>query len=157
LLSGRPSNTASAETPTTGRSSPPRSLLGSRAHADEDDEGAEEATESPAEDTAHTEDGEEIAGIDPESWPLAGLAIAATLALAAGVYWRQGRWFVAALGFGILFAAADTRELVHQLDESQTTVAAIAAILIALHLLVALAAGVALLRRKRPTGQPHTT
>lgn len=116
-----------------------------------------EATEPTAEEAAHTESSKEIAGIDPESWPLVGLGIAISLALAAGVYWRQGRWFVAALGFGILFAAADTRELIHQLDESQTTVAAIAAILIALHLLIALTAGIALLRRRRPAGQPQLT
>jgi hypothetical protein len=82
---------------------------GESSHTDEEGEGAAEATESDAEETAHTESSEEIAGIDPESWALVGLAIAISLALAAGVYWRQGRWFVAAFGFGILFAAADTR------------------------------------------------
>lgn len=130
---------------------------GESAHAEEGGEGAADTSESAAGEDGHTENSEEIAGVDPESWPLVGLAIAISLALAAGVYWRQGRWFVAAFGFGILFAAADARELVHQLDESQTTVAAIAAILIALHLLVALTAGIVLLRRTRPTGQPHTT
>ena len=126
---------------------------GESSHADE----GGETDESSADEAEHTENSEEIAGVDPESWPLVGLAIAISLALAAGVYWRQGRWFVAAFGFGILFAAADTRELVHQLDESETTVATIAGILIALHLLVALAAGTALLRRKRLASQPHTS
>ncbi len=93
------------------------------------------ADEETAEEGQHSE---EIAGIDPESWPLVVLVIAVSFALAAGVYWRRGRWLIAALVFGILFAAADTRELVHQLDESQTTVAAIAGVLIGLHLLVAL-------------------
>lgn len=100
---------------------------GESSHGDESGEGAGEASESAAGEEVHNENSEEIAGIDPESWPLVGLAIAISLALAAGVYWRQGRWFVVALGFGILFAAADARELVHQLDESETTVAAIAA------------------------------
>jgi len=44
---------------------------------------------------------------------------------------------------GLVFAAADTRELVHQIGESRTTVATIAGILIALHLLVALGAAAA--------------
>jgi hypothetical protein len=40
-------------------------------------------------------------------------------------------------GFGLVFAAGDGRELVHQLDESNAGIAAIAAILICLHLAVA--------------------
>jgi hypothetical protein len=88
---------------------------------------------------------EKIAGIDPESWPLVGLAIAISLALAAGLYVRRSRpWLVAAAGFAAVFAAGDIRELVHQLDESRTTVATIAGVLIALHTLAALVAVVAL-------------
>jgi hypothetical protein len=83
---------------------------------------------------------EKIAGIDPESWPLVALAIALSVIVAAGVYWRRGRWLLAAGAFGILFAAADTRELIHQINESRTTVAVIAGVLIALHLLVTLVA-----------------
>jgi hypothetical protein len=117
---------------------------------DHHDENALSSSESGGEPEAErTENSEKIAGIDPESWPLVGLAIAVSLALAAGVYWRAGRWFVAALGFGIVFAAGDTRELVHQLDESRTAVAVIAAILIPLHLLVAATAGIALMRREQ--------
>ena len=41
------------------------------------------------------------------------------------------------LGFGLVFAAGDGRELVHQLDESNTGLAAVAAILLVLHLAVA--------------------
>ena len=96
---------------------------------------------------------EKIAGIDPESWPLVGIVIAISLLVAAGVYWRRGRWFVAAIVLGVVFAAADTRELVHQLQESRTTVATIAGILIALHLLAAFAAAAAM----RATGQRTST
>jgi len=39
--------------------------------------------------------------------------------------------------FGILFAAADVRELLYQLDESRTAVATIAGFLIGVHLLIA--------------------
>lgn len=130
---------------------------GEAEHADEDAEGAAQVGESVADEAVDAEHSEEIAGIDPESWQLAGLAILVSLALAAGVYWRQGRWFLAALGLGILFAAADARELVHQLDESNTAVAAIAAILAVLHLLVALTAGFACLRRARSAGRLHAT
>jgi hypothetical protein len=123
---------------------------GETSHADESGEQAGEANASESHASGETtaeRQSEKIAVIDPESWPLVGLAIAASLALAAGVYWRRGRWLLAAVGFGILFAAADAREVVYQLDESNTTVATIAATLVALHLLVALVAAVALTRR----------
>lgn len=114
-------------------------------------EGPGETTTTPAsgetavETTAPSETrSEKIAGIDPESWLLVGVAIAASILVAAGVYWRRGRWFVAAVVVGLCFAVADTRELVHQVQESRTTVAVIAAILIALHVLAALVAGIAL-------------
>ncbi len=94
---------------------------------------------------------ENLAGIDPESWPLVALAIIVTLLVAAGCYWRRGRWLVVAAGFAVLSAAADTRELTHQLNESRTTVATIAGILIALHLVVALVAGAACMRREGVT------
>lgn len=97
---------------------------------------------------------EKIARIDPESWPLVAVAIAVTLLMAAGVYRRRGRWLAAAAGFGIVFAAADVRELVHQINESRRIVATIAGILIGLHLLAALAAGAAFRRRAREPGQP---
>ncbi len=90
---------------------------------------------------------EKIAGVDPESWPLVGLAIAVSLLIAAGVYWRRGRWLAAAVAFAILFAAGDIRELVHQIQESRTTVAIIAGILIVLHLLIAAAAASAIRQR----------
>jgi hypothetical protein len=52
------------------------------------------------------------------------------------------------LGFGLVFAAGDGRELVHQLDESNTGLAAVAAILLVLHLGIAGLA--AFLLRPRP-------
>jgi hypothetical protein len=106
----------------------------------------EAASPTPAETGGETHS-EKIAGIDPESWPLVGVAIALSLLVAAGVYRRRGRWLVAAVVFGVAFAAADTRELVHQIQESRTAVATIAGVLIALHLLAALG-GVAARRAK---------
>jgi hypothetical protein len=98
---------------------------------------------------------EKIAGVDPESWPLVGLAIAISLLIAAGVYRRRGRWLAAAVAFAILFAAGDIRELVHQIQESRTTVATIAASLIALHLLIAATAAAAI-RQRRAEARPMT-
>jgi len=48
--------------------------------------------------------------------------------------------------FGILFAAADVRELLYQLDESRTAVATIAGFLIGVHLLIAACAVAALMQ-----------
>lgn len=116
--------------------------------------GAGEATHKASSETAAATEthSEKIAGGDPESWPLVGLAIAVSLLVAAGVYWRRGRWLVAGVAFGLLFAAADTRELVRQVQESRTTVAVIAGVLIALHVLAAVAAGAAL--RGRAAARP---
>ena len=97
---------------------------------------------------------ENIAGIDPESWLLVGLAIAMSLLIAAGVYWRRGRWLAVAVAFAIVFAAGDTRELVHQIQESRTAVATIAAILIALHLLIAGGAAYAIRQQARTVPEP---
>lgn len=58
--------------------------------------------------------------------------------------------------FAVLFAAADMRELVHQIDESRTGVAIIAAVLIAVHLLVAGAALIAIGRKSGPSAIGET-
>jgi hypothetical protein len=62
-------------------------------------------------------------------------------------------------GFGLVFATGDGRELVHQLDESNAGIAAIAAILIGLHLAVAALAAAFFLRSvdaERPAAEPAT-
>ena len=97
----------------------------------------------PAESPSHTEHGTAetgvtILGLDTESLALTVLAVVASFALALLVWF--GRWprlvLVAVAAFGLVFAAGDARELVHQLDESNDGLAAIAAILIGLHLSV---------------------
>jgi hypothetical protein len=57
--------------------------------------------------------------------------------------------------FGLVFAAGDGRELVHQLDESNAGIAAIAAILIALHLAVAALATALFLRSANADRSPE--
>jgi hypothetical protein len=73
--------------------------------------GAEHAAES------HGEAGVTILGVDTESLALSVLAVVASLVLAFAVWFR--RWTrpvpLAVAGFGLVFAAGDIRELVHQL------------------------------------------
>src|SRR5205823_5107621 len=83
-----------------------------------------------------------------ESLALSVVAVLLSLALAVGVW--LGRWprlvLLAVLGFGLVFTAGDGREVVHQLDESNNGLAAVAAVLIGLHVAVA---GLAVLLRLR--------
>jgi hypothetical protein len=77
------------------------------------------------------------------------IAVVASFALALLVWF--GRWprpvLLVTAAFGLIFAASDARELVRQLDESNGGLAAIAAILIGLHLAVTSIAAVLYPRR----------
>jgi hypothetical protein len=53
--------------------------------------------------------------------------------------------------FGLVFAAGDGRELVHQLDESNTGLATIAAVLLLLHVVIAVLAASAIRSRRAAT------
>jgi hypothetical protein len=78
---------------------------------------------------------EAVAGVNAESWPLVGLAAAASLLLAAAV-WRRPRWraaLAATAAAMAAFAVLDVREVVHQLDESAGELAVVAAAVAALH------------------------
>ncbi|MBA3288972.1 MAG: hypothetical protein H0U21_13305 [Acidimicrobiia bacterium] len=78
--------------------------------------------------------GEAILGINLESTPLVVLAVIISLALAAAT-WRSDHrliLLVTAL-FAAAFAVLDVAELSHQIKESATTIAAIAAIIAVLH------------------------
>jgi hypothetical protein len=96
----------------------------------------------------HSEAGVKILGVNTESLALTVVAVVASLLLALGVWLRQWPRLILLLvaGFGLVFAAGDGRELVHQLDESNAGIAAIAAILIGLHLAVAALAATLFLR-----------
>jgi hypothetical protein len=78
---------------------------------------------------------EDLFGVDVESTPLVVLAVVGSLALALAAYLRPGwRPLLLVIAIAMLaFAALDIRELLHQLDESNEDVAAIAAIVAALH------------------------
>ena len=114
------------------------------------DEKAAGAAETPAAAETHVESSEKLFGIDTESVAAMIAAISVSLGLAAAVWWRLERlWLWLTLAFGVVFAAGDIREVIHQLNESRNTVATLAAILIAAHLAVAVLAGLIL-------RQPHS-
>jgi hypothetical protein len=102
----------------------------------------------------HGEAGAKVLGVNTESVALMVVAVVASLLLALAVW--LGRWSRLVLfgvaGFGLVFAAGDGRELVHQLDESHAGLAAIAAILIGLHLSVTALAAALLPRRGDASG-----
>jgi hypothetical protein len=89
--------------------------------------------------TASGEAGATILGVNTESLALSIVAVVLSLVL-AGMVWLGG-WprlvLLGVLGFGLVFAAGDGRELVHQLNESNNGLASVAAILLVLHLTVA--------------------
>ena len=77
----------------------------------------------------HSESREEkVLGVDVESPASVALAVVVSLALAAGLWLRPLRW-LALLAFvvGLAFAAFDVAEVVHQLDESNSGLATLAA------------------------------
>jgi hypothetical protein len=93
--------------------------------------------------TGHTE-GERLLGVDVESTPLVVLAVLAGLALAALAASRIGllrSFLLAVVVIALAWAALDTREVVHQLDESRTVVAVVAMAVAALHLAAAAISG----------------
>jgi Flp pilus assembly protein TadB len=79
-------------------------------------------------------------GIDPESTPLLATAVAAGLALTVLAASRMGTsraFFVVVALAALVWAALDIREIAHQIDESRSSIAAIAAVVAALHLAAA--------------------
>ncbi len=106
----------------------------------------------------HAEAGAKILGVNSESLALTIVAVVASVLLALSVW--LGRWprlvLLGVAGFGLVFAAGDGRELVHQLDESHAGLAAIAAILIGLHLAVTALAAALFPRRSKTTGLAAT-
>jgi hypothetical protein len=134
----RPSAGPSAESGTSGESGGESRTGESATHAEK----------------SHGEVGAKILGINTESVALTVIAVVASLLLALAVW--LGRWprlvLPCVAGFGLVFAAGDARELVHQLDESNAGLATVAAILIGLHLAVTLVAAALFPRRSGAGG-----
>jgi hypothetical protein len=99
--------------------------------------------------TSSASDEGTILGVNPESTALATVAAAGSLLLAAGLWFRPAwRWplMITALGMS-LFTVLDVREVLHQLDESRTSLALLATLVAALHLSAAAVAATLLARR----------
>jgi hypothetical protein len=87
-----------------------------------------------------------LLGINPEALSLLVIAVIVSVLLAATIWFRPlVPVLIAIVGFGLLFAALDVREVLHQVDESRTSLIVIAGALIGLHFLVAMLAAAALL------------
>ena len=90
------------------------------------------------------EENEAVLGIDLESTPLVVLAVVVGLVAAALAATRYGTvpGFLGAVAVvALAWAVLDVREVFHQLDESQTGIAIVAAVVAALHLGVAAVSG----------------
>jgi hypothetical protein len=115
-------------------------------HATGATEGTEtsETTASPSREpaTEPSESSEKLFGVDPEGTGLLAVAVAVSLLLAAGVWWRGASPLV--LGVVALamaaFGALDVREAIHQADESRTGLMVLAVAVAVLHLAAALLA-----------------
>ncbi len=94
-----------------------------------------------AEHSESTETSEEVLGINLESTPLVliGVGISVALAAAAWLTNRKVILLVATL-FAVAFAALDIAEFAHQIDQSASGLAALAAIVALLHLAAAFVA-----------------
>lgn len=104
----------------------------------------------------HAESGVKILGVNTESLALSILAVVFSLLLAAAVVarvWARMILLVVAV-FGLVFAAGDGRELVHQLDDSNGGLAVVAGLLIGLHLIVAALAAVLITRQAGGKASP---
>jgi hypothetical protein len=96
------------------------------------DEGAEAGGEPT---TTHTEGGKEtVIGVDIEAPVVVALAVAVSLAVAAALWLTALMWIAIAAGVVALgFAVFDVAEVLHQLDESRTGLAVLAAVVASGH------------------------
>jgi hypothetical protein len=145
----RASSTGSAEAATAGATSALGEAGNTTRVGDAATTGGSSSAQTPAQRHAEVDSEAQLFGINPEA---VGLVIAAVLGsvVLAGLVWarRIPVVLLAAVAFGLVFAGFDVREVLHQIDESRTSLIAIASVLVALHLLVAALAGVALLGRR---------
>lgn len=106
--------------------------------AEESEEGPDEGGEAEGERSAtegeegHDEGAEDetVLGVDAESPATVTLAVLASLALAAGLWFTNRRSVaIATVAVALLFAVFDIAEVSHQLDESRTGLAVLAAVI----------------------------
>jgi hypothetical protein len=105
--------------------------------------GETKPSETPAPESSGERSSEKLLGVDPEAPWVVITGVILSLALAAGVWFLRRRWVLGmTIGFGIVLAALDVRELVHQVHESRPSLIVVASILAVLHLLVATTAAI---------------
>ncbi len=93
---------------------------------------------------------ETVLGINPESPGLVAAAIVLSVLLAVAVSLRPGSLVLAVAGaFGLIFAFLDTLEILHQLQERRSSIAAIAGVATLFHLAIT-ALALILMRRPSP-------
>ena len=96
------------------------------------------------------EAGVKLLGVNTESLALSVVAVVTSFLLAAVIWlWPSNLVFLAVAIFALVFAAGDARELVHQLDDSNGGLAAVAGLLLFLHLGIAALVASRLSRRVR--------
>jgi hypothetical protein len=96
------------------------------------------------------EAGAKLLGVNTESVALSIVAVVVSFLLAAAIWlWPSSLVFLAVAVFALVFAAGDARELVHQLDDSNGGLAAVAGLLLFLHLGITALAASRLSRRAR--------
>jgi hypothetical protein len=109
--------------------------------------GQEPAGGESAAHRASEANGERVFGIDIESTGLVVAAVAVSLLFAIALWLSESVLVPLALvGFALVAAVFDVREVFHQIDESRTNLTVIASIVAALHLSVV--AGAAVLARR---------
>ena len=101
-----------------------------------------DVTGSATVEVAHGQATETVFGINIESPATASIAVVASLALALGLWITQRRAVaLSAALFAVLFVVFDIAEIVHQIDESRTGLAVLAAAIALGHAAAAVTAG----------------
>jgi hypothetical protein len=101
----------------------------------EAEQAAESGEESGEEAGESGESDEKVLGIDLESTPFVVLAVLGSLLLAAMVWFGRAPWILLVVAAAMLtFAIFDVAEIFHQIDRSEGGIAALAAVVAALHL-----------------------
>lgn len=128
---------------TTAQTAPAGETGGEATHTDGTTSEGTTHTEAPTGETkGHSESsGETVFGLNLESNALVIVAVAVSLALAALTWMRNRRSLLfATMAVALVFAAFDVAEVAHQIKESRTGLATLAAAIALVHLATALVA-----------------
>lgn len=135
---------AVSRTPTNAQTVPSVEAGGDEAnHIDETASAGTRRTETPGGETPESSESsaETVLGLDLESNALVIVAVAASLALATVTWIRNRRGLLfATVAFAVVFAAFDAAEVAHQLKESRSGLATLAATIAVVHLATAVVA-----------------